>query len=905
MPEYSRHATSTASAGLGFLIVALLLVLSGCNGDDDSNPAPPPDEVTDFCPVDPLKTEEGLCGCGIADTDSDGDGDPDCTDVCPDLPDTLMCGSDTQVVAAGETLVIELDGARLTIPADTLDVGMRVSLAEMDPDLLDTPPNSTGESLITPVYELAFSDAQPANGKLIFTFDIPSSITTGFYARVKIEGGLGTEGQSDSDWLIVPGEYDAQQSQLTIELGATATRFLVTGISTDAVAPSIGAGVLTNAVKDPAPMVTQSFAATALESLFPTPEWASHGWVVFCSPYSFAAFGLTSCDPSSPDFEPMMNDIGSKLYASDKILTALGFSKGEMSRISASAIERMRNIPYVIYDPDNRSIVSVSTTGILSYFQAWVDPDKTDTLLGVYYPGPFGHMSIDRSASDETVIHELMHAVQYGEIRNAWGNNWIIEGLAAATQVVAPSSNAPSGEGFRYFGVWRDWQFPLSNDDNTNEYKTSEFWLSVDGTLYLLPDFYNNLGGKGELFDYSAYLTVDDAMTESGLPSLRDGYTNLISSRDIDPGYTYCKEDPVLDCSDGVCNLSMYTAPFSAQCFDIFDIEDQLCPDVADPPDIEVTLVTDSEQFPLAAIKLMLNGVISDANTPVPFVGGRLWAINTAYTDNRSPTEATLKFEAECNSYVVQLERQKIFAGAVANSSPPGGGGNNALSPGLDGSADTYTSYEDLILDSFITSYERLRKPDQFIDTVVAPLGLNAWSASPSVSAAHRCDGIIFACSDTTTVSTATASATVTTDTDNDATSMTTVGSHALSATIGNKGAYAYANGYNVYTYILAGESVELTLTWGCDMSFVSVKLLDPETRHPETLYRVGNHIDPIRNNWECDAKVWTLPPDKLLQIELRTNFDEYFSDAGSPETFQNNGGAFEIKLQAIPPADE
>ena len=383
---------------------------------------------------------------------------------------------------------------------------------------------------------------------------------------------------------------------------------------------------------------------------------------------------------------------------------------------------------------------------------------------------------------------------------------------------------------------------------------------------------------------------------------MRDGYTNLISSRDIDPGYTYCKEDPVLDCSDGDCNLSMYTAPFSAQCFDIFDIEDQLCPDAADPLDIEVTLVTDPEQFPFAAIKLMLNGVIRDANTPVPFVGGRLWAINTTYTDNLSPTEATLKFEAECNPYV-QLERQKIFASAGADASA---GGGNALYPGTDGSADTYTSYEDLILDSFITSYERLRKPDQYIDTVVAPLGLNAWSASPSVSTVHSCDDVMFPGCTQTTVSTATASATITTDTDNDATSMTTVGSHALSATIGNKAPYATARGTNEYTYILSGESVELTLTWGCDMSNITIKLLDPDTRAPETLYQVGNYNDGNDdgnvNNWECGSKVWVLPTDKLVYIRLHSQFDEYFSDAGSPETYQNSGGAFEIKLQAILP---
>jgi len=39
--------------------------------------------VIDNCPLDPLKTEAGICGCGTADTDGDGDGTADCNDLCP------------------------------------------------------------------------------------------------------------------------------------------------------------------------------------------------------------------------------------------------------------------------------------------------------------------------------------------------------------------------------------------------------------------------------------------------------------------------------------------------------------------------------------------------------------------------------------------------------------------------------------------------------------------------------------------------------------------------------------------------------------------------------------------------------------------------------------------------------
>ena len=49
----------------------------------------------DDCPLDPLKTEPGLCGCGVADDDFDGDALADCLDGCPTDADKLvpaLCG---------------------------------------------------------------------------------------------------------------------------------------------------------------------------------------------------------------------------------------------------------------------------------------------------------------------------------------------------------------------------------------------------------------------------------------------------------------------------------------------------------------------------------------------------------------------------------------------------------------------------------------------------------------------------------------------------------------------------------------------------------------------------------------------------------------------------------------------
>ncbi|HMQ77766.1 MAG TPA: hypothetical protein PKE21_16900, partial [Flavobacteriales bacterium] len=43
-------------------------------------------DCADGCPLDPLKTDPGTCGCGVADTDTDGDLTADCEDDCPTDP---------------------------------------------------------------------------------------------------------------------------------------------------------------------------------------------------------------------------------------------------------------------------------------------------------------------------------------------------------------------------------------------------------------------------------------------------------------------------------------------------------------------------------------------------------------------------------------------------------------------------------------------------------------------------------------------------------------------------------------------------------------------------------------------------------------------------------------------------
>ncbi len=57
--------------------------VSSCTLDSDGDGTA---DCLDGCPMDPLKTAAGVCGCGVADTDSDGDGAADCNDGCPADP---------------------------------------------------------------------------------------------------------------------------------------------------------------------------------------------------------------------------------------------------------------------------------------------------------------------------------------------------------------------------------------------------------------------------------------------------------------------------------------------------------------------------------------------------------------------------------------------------------------------------------------------------------------------------------------------------------------------------------------------------------------------------------------------------------------------------------------------------
>ncbi len=60
--------------------------LCGCGTPDDDTDSDQVPDCLDQCADDDAKTEPGMCGCGVADADTDGDDVPDCFDECPSDP---------------------------------------------------------------------------------------------------------------------------------------------------------------------------------------------------------------------------------------------------------------------------------------------------------------------------------------------------------------------------------------------------------------------------------------------------------------------------------------------------------------------------------------------------------------------------------------------------------------------------------------------------------------------------------------------------------------------------------------------------------------------------------------------------------------------------------------------------
>ncbi len=432
------------------------------------------------------------------------------------------------------------------------------------------------------------------------------------------------------------------------------------------------------------------------------------------------------------------------------------------------------------------------------------------------------------------------------------------------------------------FGSWRDWSHPLNSNMDKDAYEAAEYWLSRDPTLGNLPKLYSNLGSYD--IDESDYIGIDLAQKDSGSLSLRESYLDLIKSRANDQGYEHCAAE-TLFCTDERCStvISDFVS-MSAHCI-IYDVEFiDACE--GEPAEITVALEPDSSH---SFVKLMVDGVIHDSDTPVPFTSGeRIWAINTNFSALIVPN-AEIVFRNEsppCDNPYLSMVSQRINSGANAQASSST---SNMLSPGRWLSAQTYDSYEDLSQDSVISTVEG--SDFTWTDVTVQPLGEAEWESAHSASAFGQN-------SEDQPVSTATATSFSSTVTVSDDTSMTTTGIHTATATRTEDARHATGSNTSTYPFATIDVPAELTVTWGCDMSNVSVSSITPGGF--ESLLSITNTLYTGQNNWECEPRNWTIGADATVTIKMYTSYQSYNDDNSA--AYLNGGGAYEIKLQAIIP---
>ena len=895
MLESIRGSASLVTAGLRLAAIVSLLLLSGCGGGSGSG-SEPADEVVDQCPVDDTKIEEGLCGCGIPDTDSDNDGTPDCQDACPEDPGTIpdksgFCGDtgDFATVVEGEALTLAVNGAVLTIPADALAPGTAVTLTEIDPASLDEQPNGPSENRVTPIYALEFSEAQLAGENLIFALDVPAAIGSSTYTGIQTTGGLSTDDYSDIEWLLHFGDFDATQSLLIIELGATATRFLVAGLTRT---PADAAAIATDeAPQMPALMKARALTIPAITAAAATgtSAWAEHGFIVACMPSKFLKRDDERCDPLSPGFVPMMSELGRALYESAQQLTSMGFSNGRLTRVHSLPVV---DIPKLVYDPDGLSDATAASTGdALSYWLAWADP-KVGNTVGYYDPSIGDgdlYMDVDRPVdrTSRTAIHELMHSVQREEIRGNWAETWIIEGLAASVEPNAPSYSGPTGPEFRKYGneYWRDWKIVLTSDEGVNEYEAHEFWLSLTGDMGMIPLFYGELEfiiGKDAAAN--SLQRVDEALIGTGLPSLPDAYTDLILTRDGQADYPHCKEK-VFSCSGSCSEAITDFSAMSAQCIDFNVAIEDTCEGV--PAEISVTLELAS---PNPDIKLMVDGVIHEADIPVPFSDeGRIWAINTSFDTSSSPAaNLVFKNEASCNIKLLQQRLQLVSASNLSISGEWQ----------LDRIQQVYYSFEDLTQPSYISTQEG--PGSVWIDVPAEPLAFLPWSESFSSAVQwdqgdndYNSSGSASIHSQTTKVSTGL----MTTG------QVETLGfaSHTAISNLGTM--YTRSGASGLYIFKTKDVAAELNLTWGCDLSSVKVYYLHPTTFKTGELILSHSNSFSGANNWECSPTQLIIPPNTTFRVSFVSRYEVTIGSIGTDPN-RNEGGSFEIDIRPIEASD-
>ncbi len=502
-------------------------------------------------------------------------------------------------IVEGQPLRLEVPSATLQVPAGALSNGVDVGLSTQLWDQLKEPPD-TGEVPVTEVVTIEFSKAELTDDLLVVEINVPEAADGGLYGLAKSSGGLFLHGITETGWGLVLGVLDQERSVLRFELGSSATSISLVVVHAPDTPSSMAALPVTSMRAVPnwlGRFVTNVIGGEQAHAVinpigiknFPLKEMEQMGWVATCRPDNFTGKQKSQCARDSE----MLKRIAKLAMQSTLSLKQLGFSHVQLKVIPPTTLGTLP-IPFAT-EPDEASPL------VKGYFWVEADPDpdvksreSNEKVEGYYHP-IFNYIVVNSESEGDTLIHEIMHAVQYAEIPKAVGRDWIIEGTAAATEAlpldlktIVPVADIRDAREFRYYESWRNWRFPLNSErkDMLDQYEVAEFWLSSTGGLQYLPQVYTIIqSGQGTRIhsgsiNNTEYNIVDRGLQEALGKGIENVYWDLLKTRNSQEGYKgekeeYCHAIELVETDSWRFSehlkdeMVLPTAAMSAQCYKI------------------------------------------------------------------------------------------------------------------------------------------------------------------------------------------------------------------------------------------------------------------------------------------------------------------------------------------------
>lgn len=466
------------------------------------------------------------------------------------------CGSSEEapqvsdITRQGKPLVLELDGATLTLPADALPPDTEVGASVFDAVNFDPDAVALYETPVTLGLSLFFPGLAAADEPIIVELRVTQPVQNGIYGKLRTIGPGPTEGITDTGWQHTIGVYDEQAAAYRVAIGATTDRIALI-VVTGTAAPN-PQGLFTPPTGSPefqwvAHLTSVlGIPAAHAQSEKPKPDIGKYAlddapWAVVCHPQT-----LPGCNENSE----ALKKIADWAQTSTQSLAALGFKNAYLGKLTRKQIS----------DSGFVFVPNRIKAGGDHFFVIEVRRNLNGDL-GVYQPAT-ASLIVIANADSTTVIHEMFHAVQKSESFRIWDRNWVIEATAAAVEPFAPDlpPGVAKGREYRYGGAWRTWGRHLAADDGDQgnvQYETAELWLNIDPALGYLPEFLSAMDTRSRqsaIGPHNEFQYVDSILQQTTGKGLREQWQDVLVDRNGADAYPYCSKRRVT-CEGSECEL--------------------------------------------------------------------------------------------------------------------------------------------------------------------------------------------------------------------------------------------------------------------------------------------------------------------------------------------------------------